>query len=129
MTYSTTYIPKRLIHLVTSDNSKRVFSINSALDGSVVSQLTTEKKITNICQHFANNKVIKATDHSDFSGKQHLKKTCQTNRGYTEATHSVKKLLYTGTRNSYKILEQVTLGTTEGIKNNLMVNLIPQSNS
>lgn len=79
-------------------------------------------------QH-VNNKVTKAIYHSDFSGKQHLKKTCQTNRGYTEATHFVKNCYIRGTRNSYKILEQVKLDTTEGIKNNLMVNLIPQSNS
>ena len=90
LTYNINYIPKQFIYLITSDNSKRVFSSNSALDGSVVSQLTTEKKITYICQHIffwiqhVNNKVIKAIDYSDFSGKQRLKKTRQTNRGCTE---------------------------------------------
>ena len=34
-----------------------------------------------------------------------------------------------GTRNSYKPLERIKLDTPEGTKNNLAVNLIPQSNS
>ena len=59
-----------------------------------------------------------------------LKKTRQTNRGSTKKSRILrKKLLYTGTRNSYKPLERVKLDTLEGTKNNLAVNLIPQSNS
>ena len=45
------------------------------------------------------------------------------------AARFVKKLLHAGTRNSYKPLERIKLDTTEGTKNNLTVNLVPQSNS
>ena len=59
-----------------------------------------------------------------------LKKTRQTNRGSIKKSRILrKKLLYAGTRNSYKPLERVKLDTLEGTKNNLAVNLIPQSNS
>ena len=60
----------------------------------------------------------------------HLKKHVKQIRGSTKKSRILrKKLLYTGTRNSYKPLERVKLDTLEGTKNNLAVNLIPQSNS
>ena len=59
----------------------------------------------------------------------HLKKTLQTNSGSTKRSRTLRqKLLYTGTRNSYRQpFERVKLDTAEGAKNDLAV--VPQSYS
>ena len=58
--------------------------------------------------------------------KKHVKQMEGVQR---RAARFVKKLLHAGTRNSYKPLERIKLDTNEGTKNNLAVNLVPQSNS
>ena len=61
----------------------------------------------------------------------HLKKTCQTNRGSTlrRAAHFIKNC-YTREPGTVTNLlnKQTKLDTPKGTKNNLAVNLIPQSN-
>ena len=60
----------------------------------------------------------------------HLKKHVKQIEGVQRrAARFVKNQLHSGTRNSYKPLERIKLDTPEGTKNNLAVNLIPQSNS
>ena len=59
----------------------------------------------------------------------HLKKHVKQIEGVQRRAARFVKLLYDGTRKSYKPLEQIKLDTPEGTKNNLAVDLIPQSNS
>ena len=56
--------------------------------------------------------------------KKHVKQIEEVQR---RAARFVKNRLHSGTRNSYKPLERIKLDTPEGTKNNLAVDLIPQS--